>query len=108
MKQSSASFISSFVSSLISSLAFAVPTRAKFLGAIEALGIGTAGGLVALWANLPGGLISGAMVATGVAAIAGRPLAVPPIITQAVLVVLGISLGSVVSRQLIQHVSAYP
>jgi uncharacterized protein len=108
VKQSSASFISSFVSSLISSLAFAIPTRAKFLGAIEALGIGTAGGLVALWANLPGGLISGAMVATGIAAIAGRPLAVPPIVTQAVLVVLGISLGSVVSRQLIQHVGAYP
>jgi len=33
---------------------------------------------------------------------------VPPILTQAVLVVLGISLGSVVSRQLIGHVSAYP
>src|SRR5215475_5763640 len=39
---------------------------------------------------------------------AGRPLSVPPIVTQGVLVVLGISLGSVVSRQLIQHVSAYP
>jgi membrane AbrB-like protein len=100
VKQISASFISS--------LAFAVPTRAKLLSAIEALGIGTVGGLLALWVNLPGGLISGAMVATGIAAIAGRPLAVPPIVTQAVLVVLGISLGSVVSRQLIQHVSAYP
>jgi hypothetical protein len=76
--------------------------------ALETLGIGTAGGLLFLWANLPGGLISGALVATGIAAIAGRPLAVPPIVTQTVLVVLGISLGSVVSRQLIQHVSAYP
>ncbi len=32
----------------------------------------------------------------------------PPILTQTVLVLLGISLGSLVSRQLIQHVSAYP
>ena len=32
----------------------------------------------------------------------------PAHVTQAVLVLLGISLGSVVSRQLIQHVSAYP
>src|SRR5262249_12139981 len=48
------------------------------------------------------------MVTTGIAAMSGRQLAVPPIITQAVLVVLGISIGSVVSRQLIQHVSAYP
>jgi len=72
------------------------------------LAIGTAGGLLFLWANLPGGLISGAMAAAGIAAISGRQLAVPPIITQAVLVVLGISIGSVVSRQLIAHVSAYP
>ena len=32
----------------------------------------------------------------------------PPILTQTVLVLLGISLGSLVSRQLLQHVSAYP
>jgi len=70
--------------------------------------IGAAGGLLFLWANLPGGLISGAMVAVGIAALAGRPLAVPPIMTQAVLVLLGISLGSLASRQLIQHISAYP
>src|SRR5207245_4648108 len=58
--------------------------------------------------NLPGGLISGAMIAVGIAAIAGRPLAMPPILTQAVLVLLGISLGSLVSRQLLQHIGAYP
>jgi membrane AbrB-like protein len=84
------------------------PNRAKILAALETLAIGTAGGLLFVWAHLPGGLISGAMLATGIAAMAGRPLSVPPILTQAVLVVLGISLGSVVSRQLIQHVSAYP
>jgi membrane AbrB-like protein len=93
---------------ILSSIALSLPSRNKALIALEALAIGTAGGLLFLWANLPGGLITGAMVATGVAAIAGRQLAVPPIVTQAVLVVLGISLGSVVSRQLIAHVSAYP
>jgi membrane AbrB-like protein len=90
------------------STAFALPSRAKILSALEALVIGTAGGLLFLWANLPGGLISGAMVAVGIAALAGRPLAVPPIMTQTVLVLLGISLGSLASRQLIQHISAYP
>src|SRR6516164_9207350 len=78
------------------------------LTALETLGIGEGGGILFLWANLPGGLISGAMAATGIAAICGRQLAVPPIVTQAVLVVLGISIGSVVSRTLIAHVSAYP
>jgi hypothetical protein len=89
-------------------MAFAFPSRARILSALETLGIGTAGGLLFLWAGLPGGLISGAMVAVGIAGLAGRSLAVPPIMTQAVLVLLGISLGSLASRQLIQHVSAYP
>jgi membrane AbrB-like protein len=53
-------------------------------------------------------LISGAMIAVGIAAIAGRPLSMPAILTQTVLVLLGISLGSLVSRQLLQHVGAYP
>jgi membrane AbrB-like protein len=89
-------------------MAFAVPSRAKILNVLETLAIGTAGGALFLWANLPGGLISGAMIAVGIAAIAGRPLAVPPILTQTVLVLLGISLGSLVSRQLLQHMGAYP
>src|SRR5437773_6976495 len=89
-------------------MAFAIPSRAKILNAVETLVIGSAVGVLFLWANLPGGLISGAMIAVGIAAIAGRPLALPPILTQTVLVLLGITLGSLVSRQLIQHMSAYP
>src|ERR1022692_4591566 len=89
-------------------MAFAIPSRTKTLNVLETLAIGTVGGTLFLWAHLPGGLISGAMIAVGIAAIAGRPLTVPPILTQAVLVLLGISLGSLVSRQLLQHVSAYP
>jgi membrane AbrB-like protein len=89
-------------------VASAIPSRAKSLHVLETLAIGTAGGVLFLVANIPGGLISGAMVAVGVAAIAGRPLAMPPILTQSVLVLLGISLGSLVSRQLLQHMGAYP
>ena len=89
-------------------MASAIPSRAKTLSVLETLVIGSAGGLLFLWAHLPGGLISGAMIATGAAALAGRPLGVPAHITQTVLVLLGISIGSVVSRELIQHVGAYP
>jgi membrane AbrB-like protein len=89
-------------------MASAIPSRTKTLNVLETLAIGTAGGALFLWAHLPGGLISGAMIAVGIAAIAGRPLSVPPILTQTVLVLLGISLGSLVSRQLLQHISAYP
>src|SRR3954469_669007 len=89
-------------------MASAIPTRAKTFNVLETLVIGTAGGELFLWANLPGGLISGAMIAIAAAAVAGRPLTVPPVLTQTVLVLLGISLGSLVSRQLLQHVGAYP
>ncbi|OAF11496.1 AbrB family transcriptional regulator [Bradyrhizobium neotropicale] len=93
---------------ITASLPFEWPSRAKVLSAVETLVIGAAGGLLFLVAGLPGGLISGSMIAVGIAAIAGRQLAVPPLLTQTVLVLLGISLGSVVSRHLIQQVSAYP
>ena len=96
------------MSLLPASLASTLPGRAELVRILETLAIGTAGGVLFLWANLPGGLISGAMIACGIAAIGGRQLALPPVITQTVLVLLGISLGSLVSRQLIQHVGDYP
>ena len=89
-------------------LADALPTRAKTLQFLETLSIGTIGGLLFLVTGLPGGLITGAMLAVGSAAMLGRSMAVPAHLTQAVLVLLGISLGSLMSRQLLQHVSAYP
>ena len=96
------------MSQIPASMASAVATRTKALNVLETLLIGTGGGAVFLVLNLPGGLISGAMIAVGIMAIAGRPLTVPPLLTQSVLVLLGISLGSLVSRQLIHHMGAYP
>jgi len=96
------------VSLIPTSTSAAIADRVTILGTLETLVIGTAGGLLFLWLNLPGGLISGAMVTVGIAALSGRPVAVPAILTQTVLVLLGITLGSLVSRQLIQHMSAYP
>src|SRR3974390_596620 len=84
------------------------PTRKKTLQFLETLSIGTIGGMFFLVTGLPGGLISGAMLAVGVAAMMGRPMAVPAHLTPAVLVMLGISLGSLMSRQLLEHVGSYP
>jgi membrane AbrB-like protein len=88
--------------------AIAIPSRAKALQVLETLSIGTIGGVVFLLTGLPGGLISGAMLAVGTAAMLGRQLSVPPHLTQAILVLLGISLGSLMSRQLLQHLGSYP
>ncbi|MEA2829861.1 MAG: uncharacterized protein QOF22_609, partial [Bradyrhizobium sp.] len=74
--------------------ASAILSRTKTLHVLETLVVGTAGGTLFVWANLPGGLISGAMIAVGIAVIAGRPLTMTPFLTQTVLVLLGISLGS--------------
>jgi uncharacterized protein len=96
------------VSQIPQSLTDLVPTQAKTLQFLETLSIGTIGGVLFLVTGLPGGLISGAMLAVGVAAMLGRPMAVPAHLTQAVLVMLGISLGSLMSRELLQHIGAYP
>jgi membrane AbrB-like protein len=96
------------VSQIPSWLADALPTRTKTLQFLETLAIGTIGGLLFLVTGLPGGLITGAMLAVGSAAMLGRSMAVPAHLTQAVLVLLGISLGSLMSRQLLQHLGAYP
>jgi len=89
-------------------LADILPTRAKTLQYLETLAIGTVGGVLFLVTGLPGGLISGAMLAVAAAAMTGRQMAVPAHLTQAVLVLLGILLGSLMSRQLLQHIGAYP
>jgi uncharacterized protein len=88
--------------------AHAIPSRSNSVQAFETLAIGGIGGVSFVLAGLPGGLISGAMIAVGVASMMGRPLRMPPLLAQAVLVLLGISLGSLMSRQLLQHVSSYP
>ncbi len=88
--------------------ASAISSRARVFNTLETLALAAAGGGLFLWAQLPGGLISGAMIAVGAAAIAGRPLWVPPIVTQSVLVLLGVALGSLASRELLRHVGAYP
>ncbi len=96
------------MSPLPASMASAIPSRAKIVNVVETLAIASAGGALFLFGNLPGGLISGAMIAVGIAAIAGRPLSVPPIMAQAVLVLLGISLGSLVSQQLLHNMAPIP
>ena len=89
-------------------MAVAFANRGKILHVAETLAIGVGGGALFLLLNLPGGLISGAMIAVGIAAIAGRPLSMPPILTQSVLLLLGISLGSLVSQQMLHNMAAYP
>src|SRR3954471_14419216 len=87
---------------------FALPSRSEILKTLETLVIGSAGGVLFLWLELPGGLISGAMIAVAGAGIAGRPLGLPQWLAHIILMTLGLSLGSMVSPTMIKNLSAYP
>jgi membrane AbrB-like protein len=88
--------------------AFRHETLRDLLHLCETLLIGTAGGLLFRWMELPGGLISGAMIAVGAAAIGGRPMGLPPLVSHIILMTLGLSLGSMVSPQMLTNMTAYP
>ena len=90
------------------SIGSALPGRADILKTLETLVIGSAGGLLFLWAQLPGGLISGAMIAVAGAGIAGRPLGLPQWMAHIILMTLGVSLGAMVSPTMIKNLGAYP
>jgi membrane AbrB-like protein len=83
-------------------------TPRDVLHTFETLLVGLAGGLLFEWLQLPGGLISGAMITVGAAAIAGRPMGLPPLMAHIILMTLGLSLGSMVTPQMLTNMAAYP
>lgn len=88
--------------------AFRHVTARDILHTFETLLIGLGGGAFFQWLELPGGLISGAMIAVGAAAIAGRPMGLPPLMAHVILMTLGLSLGSMVSPQMLTNMASYP
>src|SRR3954469_1659895 len=86
----------------------ALPSRSDIFNVLETFAFGIAGGALFWWLELPGGLISGAMIAVASAGLAGRPVGLPQPIAHVILMTLGLSLGSMVSPAMIKNLSAYP
>jgi membrane AbrB-like protein len=86
----------------------ALPSRLQILTTLETIAIGAVGGGLFYWAELPGGLISGAMIAVAAVGISGRPVGLPQPIAHVILMTLGLSLGSMVSPEMVHNLSAYP
>lgn len=86
----------------------AFPSRLQILTTLETITIGAVGGGLFYWAELPGGLISGAMIAVAAVGISGRPVGLPQPIAHVILMTLGLSLGSMVSPEMVHNLSAYP
>ena len=74
----------------------------------EALLIGAAGGGAASLVGMPAALISGSVLAVAAAAIAGRPLMIPPPLARGVFVVIGMALGAIVTPETLRGFAAYP
>ncbi len=70
--------------------------------------VAAAGALMFQLLGLPGGLISGSMLAVAVAALAGRPVRVPLLLAQLCSALIGILLGAVVTPETLHGIAAWP
>src|SRR5262249_21288792 len=82
--------------------------REPLVRLVETLFIGAIGGAALGLAKFPAGWLSGAIIAVAIAALARRPVRVPPILGQCANIVLGISLGASVTPESVARMSTWP
>ena len=75
---------------------------------VETLVVAVAGGLGLGLTGVPGGYLSGAILAVAAAALAGRPMLIPLSVMRTIFVLLGISLGSVMTPEMLRGMANYP
>lgn len=81
-------------------------TAARHLA--ETFAIGAAGGLTLGLAGMPAGYLSGAILTVAAAALGGRPMLVPVPLARVIFVLIGISLGAVVTPETLHGMATYP
>jgi membrane AbrB-like protein len=74
----------------------------------ETLGIAAAGGAALGLAGVPAGWLSGSILAVAGASLAGRPMLVPTLLMRAIFILIGISLGAVVTPETLHGMATYP
>jgi len=84
------------------------PARSTLLRLAETLAIGAVGGALFNAAGIPAGFLSGAMICVAAAALAGRPMTMPPPLAKVTFVLIGISLGGAVTPETLKGLSAWP
>jgi membrane AbrB-like protein len=83
--------------------------RRRFvLSLAETLAIAGLGGAIFGLSGFPAGWLSGSMLFVAIAAVAGRPAHVPPPLSRAIFVIIGISLGAVATPQTLLGIWAWP
>src|SRR4051812_42413430 len=76
--------------------------------AVETLLVAAAGALFFVWINFPAALICGSMVAVAAAALAGRPMIVPANLARLTFLIIGMSLGAVVTPRTLHGIVDWP
>jgi membrane AbrB-like protein len=102
-------------------LAAAVPRKPPTLSALPPIGriatlrhlaetlvVGAVGGLTLGLAGMPAGWLSGSIIAVAFAALAGRPMMMTVSLLRTLLVLIGISLGAVVTPETLHGMATYP
>jgi membrane AbrB-like protein len=84
------------------------PTLIEWRRAAETLAIGAAGGLGLTWLGLSAGLVIGSLLSVAIAALLGRPMFVPVPLARVISVLVGISLGAVVTPETLKGLAAFP
>jgi membrane AbrB-like protein len=74
----------------------------------ETFGIAAAGGITLGLTGFPAGFLSGSILAVAAAALAGRPLLMPQPLTRSIFILVGISLGAVVTPETLHGMATYP
>ncbi|MBV9347795.1 MAG: AbrB family transcriptional regulator, partial [Pseudolabrys sp.] len=75
---------------------------------IETMAFAAIGGTLFGLAGMPGGWLSGAILVVAAAALTGRPMHVPVRVSRTIFVVIGISLGAVVTPETLRGIATYP
>jgi membrane AbrB-like protein len=86
----------------------AIPAKSEWLRAAETLAIAAAGGIALTWLGFPAGLVTGSLLGVAIAALLGRPMLVPAPLSRVISVLVGISLGAVVSPETLKGLAAFP
>jgi membrane AbrB-like protein len=86
----------------------ALDRTAIFRHLAETLGFAAAGGLTLGFLGMPAGFLSGSILAVAGASLAGRPMLIPTPLMRVLLVLIGISLGAVVTPATLNGMATYP
>jgi membrane AbrB-like protein len=81
---------------------------AGFRDVAETLVFAAVGGLTFGMLGVPAGYLSGSILAVSIAALSGRPMRVPAPMMRVLLVLIGISLGAVVTPETLRGMATYP